>query len=341
MQHSSRLRHAIWPTMLVLVVTLWVGCGPSVESQQRQVDSTGTEKRTEAAQGEATPASEPGAERNDDSSAEPSDPGTTETAPEAGKVTRTAGPTSDPVPEADPAPWTEPEKEPDLGPPLVDNREDLRPLDPPRPVWIDTKNKRVIVVGQICRTEAGLELFACLRNTKEHEAIVTVGVQAATVHAGLVLLGAEAGHPARWDPEYRPATGTEIEVSVVWKDKQGKRRTARAQDWIREAKTGKAMTHPFVFAGSGFWKDEETSKEYYQAEGGDFICVSNFTTAMLDVPIESSQANDALMFHAFTERIPPRGTPVTLILTPKLRTATPHEISERATPTDRLGSAYP
>ena len=44
-------------------------------------------------------------------------------------------------------------------------------------------------------------------------------------------------------------------------------------------KTGKAMTYPWVFAGSRFWTDEETGKQYYQAEGGDFICVSNFGTA--------------------------------------------------------------
>jgi len=39
---------------------------------------------------------------------------------------------------------------------------------------------------------------------------------------------------------------------------------------------------------------------------------------MLDLPIESSQANNALMFKAYTERIPPLGTPVTVLLRPKL-----------------------
>jgi hypothetical protein len=42
---------------------------------------------------------------------------------------------------------------------------------------------------------------------------------------------------------------------------------------------------------------------------------------MLDLPIESSQSNEALLFRAFTERIPPLGTPVTLLLTPKLEKA--------------------
>jgi hypothetical protein len=77
------------------------------------------------------------------------------------------------------------------------------------------------------------------------------------------------------------------------------------------------LDQPWIFGGSGFWKDESTGKEYYQAEGGDFICVANFPSAMLDLPIESSESNADLLFQAFTERIPPRGTPVTLILKPK------------------------
>ena len=64
-------------------------------------------------------------------------------------------------------------------------------------------------------------------------------------------------------------------------------------------------------------EDERTGRKHYMAEGGDFICVSNFSTATLDLPIKSSQTNTALMFRAFTERIPPRGTPVTLELKPK------------------------
>ena len=125
------------------------------------------------------------------------------------------------------------------------------------------------------------------------------------------------GGPVRFDPMYVPAKGTEIEITLVWKDEKGKRTTARAQDWILDAETNEPMTHPWVFAGSGFWVDERAGKTHYMADGGDFICVSNFPTAMLDLPIESSQATNALMYRALTSAIPPLGTPVTLILTPK------------------------
>ncbi|HUT10201.1 MAG TPA: YdjY domain-containing protein [Thermoguttaceae bacterium] len=205
-----------------------------------------------------------------------------------------------------------------LGQPLVDQPENLKRLDPARPLWIDLKNRRVVMIGQVCQREAMLEMFACLRDTKEHESVLSVDVEAFKVHAGLLAVGAQVGHPVKFDPVYAPAAGTEIEIALVYKDEKDRRRKARAQDWIHDAATGKAMAHPFVFAGSGFWKDEQTGKRQYFAEGGDFICVSNFSSAMLDVPIQSSQGNDQLMFRAFTKRIPPLGTPVTMILTPKL-----------------------
>lgn len=191
-------------------------------------------------------------------------------------------------------------------------------LSPDFDVWIDPTRKAVIVDGQICLREGMLEMLACTRNTKEHESIVSANTKAFLVHAGLLSLGAEPGRPVQFVPKYRPPEGTEIDIVVEWRDEKGNPQTARAQDWILDINTKKAMIHPFVFAGSSFWTDEETGKKFYQAEGGDFICVSNFSTAMLDIPIESSQQNTELGFEAFTKRIPPIGAPVRLILTPKL-----------------------
>lgn len=194
-----------------------------------------------------------------------------------------------------------------------------RRLSPKYPIWIDTKEKAVLVDGQICLREGMLEMFACTRNTKEHEAIVTVDTKAYLVHAALLSLGAEQGHPVQFQPEYKPPTGAEVKVLVRYRDAKGKEQTARAQDWIKDIKTKKEMAYPFVFAGSSFWTDPDNGKKYYQAEGGDFVCVSNFGTAMLDIPVKSSQSNEELEFEAFTEKIPPLGAPVRLVFKPKLK----------------------
>ena len=207
---------------------------------------------------------------------------------------------------------------PDLGPPLVDNPDRLKQLHPFYPVWFDPDGKQVVMVGAVCQRETPLELFACVRGSKEHESVVAIATKAYVVHAGLLAAGAEAGNPVQFYPKYVPARGTEIEVTVCWKDEQGKTRRARAQDWVRDANTKKAMQHPWVFAGSQFSKNETTGERFYHADGeGDLICVSNFPSAVLDVPVKSSDSDASLMFDAFTERIPPRGTPVTVILTPK------------------------
>jgi uncharacterized repeat protein (TIGR01451 family) len=209
---------------------------------------------------------------------------------------------------------------PDLGPPLVDNAKELTRLHPEFPIWVDRKNKRVVVLGAVCSRECPLELFACLWTSKDYESVVSVPGRASFVHAGLLAVGAESGSPVQFRPKYVPARGPEIEVTVVWNDQQGKRQTARAQDWVREVKTKKAMTQPWVFGGSGIRKDPETGEKAYYADlTGELICVSNFASAMLDLPIESTSSDAELMFETFTERIPPRGTPVTLILTPKLK----------------------
>ena len=74
------------------------------------------------------------------------------------------------------------------------------------------------------------------------------------------------------------------------------------------------MTAKFVFVGSSMYKDEDTGEEYYQAEGGHVICTSNFGDALLDVKEESSASDGAQSYEGWTEHIPPKGTPVLLML---------------------------
>jgi hypothetical protein len=221
-------------------------------------------------------------------------------------------------PEGQPArTGTPPEDEKVVPPPKLPAPEGAKKLPAPDQVWVDAKQKQVLVDGYVALREGYLEMFACLAGTKEHESVIAVQSKAKTIHAALLAMGAKPGGPVQFRPEFRPPRGTEIDVEVRWLD-GGKWKSARAQQWIRDAATKQPMTQPWVFAGSYFAKDPQTGKEFYMAESGDFICVSNFSTAMLDIPIESSQANEALMFEANPDRIPQLGTPVRLVLTPKL-----------------------
>jgi|GEM_PF-1329654 len=183
-------------------------------------------------------------------------------------------------------------------------------------LWVDVKGKRVFADGYIAQREAYLEMFACPAETKEHESIVGVLAQSEEVHAALLAVGAKQGTPVRFDTEYIPATGQPIRIWVMWYDEQGQFQTTDARRWVRHVGTEDSLKLDWVFVGSSLWKDPTDGRVYYQANAGEMICVSNFSTALMDLPVESSDANNQLLFDAFTPRIPPQGTPVRLMLVP-------------------------
>ena len=195
-----------------------------------------------------------------------------------------------------------------------DRHPELKRLSKTEEVWIDKAGKAVVVGGRIVLDRGPIEVFACVEKTKEHEAIVAARSSAKLVHAALLAIGLDPGSPVSFDPEYVPAKGAKVRVRLRWKDADGKQHEAPAQDWIRNAQTGKPLDADWVFAGSAFWRDPNDGVEYYQADGGDLICVSNFPTAMLDLPLESSQSNEELLFEAFEGRVPPRDTEVDIVL---------------------------
>jgi hypothetical protein len=222
-------------------------------------------------------------------------------------------------------------------PPLPEP-EGARRLSEQDRLWIDVKNHEVLIDGYVALRRGMLEMFACPAGTKEHESVVAVHTKAATVHAALLAVGAVEGHPVRYRPEFAPPEGTEIAIEVRWRNAAGEWQSGRAQDWVRDVKTKKPMTQDWVFAGSGFWTDDKTGKRYYMAEQGDLICVSNFTTATLDVPFESSQSNEGLLFEANTDAIPLAGVPVRVVLKPVLKDDAEKGAADGAEPAERNGA---
>jgi hypothetical protein len=116
-----------------------------------------------------------------------------------------------------------------------------------------------------------------------------------------------------------------------------------AQQLIREIGTESEMKYDWVFVGSGTWKHPDTGEEIYLGDGGEFICVSNFGAATLDLPIESSSEAYGLLFQAYTERIPDLGTLVLLVLEPEVESsvAPPAGSSDAAAPSSREKLAQP
>ena len=182
---------------------------------------------------------------------------------------------------------------------------------------VQGNKRRAVVEASVCLREGMLEEFLCRKYTKEHESILAADIDARDLHKALVLTGVEPGSPAVFDPEFKPATGPHIKVSVRY-EKDGKSITVPAQDWIRDAQTKKPITVDWVFAGSKLVTDplEPKNPPIYLANNGDVISVSNFDCSLLDIAVRSTDKNANLAYEAFTDRIPPEKTKVEVVLEP-------------------------
>lgn len=200
--------------------------------------------------------------------------------------------------------------------PVRDRHPDLRRLSPTDEIWIDVARRQVVVGTRVALDAGPIEVFACPRGTKDYEAVLSTLASARLVHTALLAIGLEPGNPVSFDPEYVAATGPPVSVTLRWQDADGTVREARGQDWVRDARTRRPLEVDWVFAGSRRWQDERDGTDVYEADQGDLVCVSNFPSATLDLPIESSDTNEELLFEVFAGRVPSRGTVVDMILTP-------------------------
>lgn len=276
----------------------------------------------------------------------------------------------------------------------ADAKAEPQPLNKEGTVLLDKAGGRLLLKTRVALREGVLEMLCCLKQTKEHESILSLDAKAYVVHTGLLALGAKPGAPVNFVPVFQPPTGQKIDIFVSWTDEKGRAQRVPAHSWIRnsthrfwsetlaqlpdgldlpantelrydaklkelswygpmtererdrflalskneafraaigrfyQAGQSREMQADWVFAGSGFATDPGTGRKVYMAEEGDLICVANFTSAMIDVSANSSNADDTRLFEAFTERIPPRDTPVTIELIP---------IFEKAAPADKAG----
>ncbi|AWM36084.1 hypothetical protein GobsT_61570 [Gemmata obscuriglobus] len=229
---------------------------------------------------------------------------------------------------AQPPEQPKPEELPEY--PLLDKANKLSPISPDKKAVFaeiapDGKDKTKVVRSalacEVCLREGPLEQFLCKKGTKEHEAIVRVDVDAEFVHLAIIAAGGKTGTPTGFvDPKteeakYTPATGSRVNVSVYYKYK-GKLHTHAAQEWIWDTKKKTPMAHHWVFAGSRFIKDPDNpnAKPYYGANTGDIFSISNFPYSTLEIPAQISKDEAQLTYEAKTDKIPPLGSKVWVLL---------------------------
>ncbi|MDB5311848.1 MAG: hypothetical protein JWO38_6050 [Gemmataceae bacterium] len=242
------------------------------------------------------------------------------------------GTAAQPPEKADPDPRAK-DAEPLPEAPKLDAKNDLIPLNREKTFLLEVvpaakpdekpKAVRVLLATEVCLREGPLEVFLCKKGTKEHEAVVRVDLDAKLIHAALLATGAKPGAPAQFvnpktnEPDYKPASGTTIKVSVHYR-KDGKLHSHSAREWVWNSMKKKPVETDWVFAGSHEIKDPDRPNDppFYGANSGEVISVSNFPYSMLDLPIEISKDDANLNFEAKTDRIPPLFSKVWVILEP-------------------------
>ncbi len=122
-------------------------------------------------------------------------------------------------------------------------------------LWFDPKEKQLVIKARVALRDGYLEHLLCLERTKEHESILATEAPPRLIHAGLLLTGAETGHPVRFQPKFEPPTGTPIVITLQWTDKDGTLQKTNAREWVKDQQSGKTLAENWVFAGSDLFTD--------------------------------------------------------------------------------------
>jgi len=186
-------------------------------------------------------------------------------------------------------------------------------------IEFDLKGKQIRMDGRISLGAGVVELFACIRGTKDYESVVALDCQPYDLHVGLLALGLKPGRPvSRQDVGGLPV-GPTVLVRVEWKDKNGAVVRRRAEELIRNVKTNTPMEPAgWVFVGSQFIRAEEGGKELYAASvTGAVITTYHDPTTVLDNPRPTG--GDDTLFVVDEKVVPPVGTPVVVIVEPETK----------------------
>ena len=147
------------------------------------------------------------------------------------------------------------------------------------------RRRRLVLRARVVLREGPLEHLLCLKGTKEHEAILATAAAPRQIHAGLLLTGAEAGHPVRFLPKFEPPTGTadrhRAGMGRGRQDPQGRRPRLGPRRATKKPARPPTGSSPAASSST----DPTTKKPYYAADDGDLITVANFASAILDLPV--------------------------------------------------------
>ncbi|MDP6636617.1 MAG: YdjY domain-containing protein [Phycisphaerae bacterium] len=192
------------------------------------------------------------------------------------------------------------------------------------PIALDLKKRTISFSAEVCQREVMLEFMICRTGTKEHESILRSDVLPSHIHGGLLAMGLTRGKPARWSTgrdgvsRFGPPQGPELDITLEWTDKDGKKHKDIAGAWLQGVGKKKLPApKTWVFVGSDMLPDNTYAADI----NGEIVSVSNFSSSLIDVPFESSskggEGNVQAEYMANPKVVPPIGTKVKVTIAPR------------------------
>lgn len=190
---------------------------------------------------------------------------------------------------------------------------------------IDLKQREVRMQAEVCCTSGILEYLVCLPGTFEHESIFVTTCRPELLHAALLLIGLEPHPPSGPDPEAWWQEGaarkaSHVRLEVVWQEGEKTHRKDMAALLVnREAKGAEDGPDTWLFVGSFFHR--AGAREIYAARIEGVVvgiwfqpsCVIQYGRKTGN-PYRGTDLGMAVRETA----VPPRGTRVELIFSPRL-----------------------
>ncbi len=240
------------------------------------------------------------------------------------------------------------------GPAPAPSQTPAKPQAPKVPgVTLDRQARTLDIEAEVCLREGDwLELLACAKGTKEHEAVLAVHAKPSDVHLALLLIGLEPGSPIRVERKGDDITvheprGPRVGVWLRY-EKDGAAVEVPAHEWIVNQKTKKPLEdNVWLFAGSRFEMariptrplaedpDKQTfeEKEVYSADyNGAIFSLVNFGDDVLTRRTKMDNRSDDATWGVNTAAVPRLGTKV--IIRVKALDAPPKDHEAQAKPND-------
>jgi hypothetical protein len=188
----------------------------------------------------------------------------------------------------------------------------------PPPVKVFLKEKRLEFEAKTCIVGGTipLEVLLCDPGGRVHETLLVTEVNPYDIWQGLLLLGLEMSYGPRGQFDDRLLDGDRVLIFVEWKDKENKPVRVWAEDLIYNMNTAKAMERTgWLFTGSHFVTNPQTgANELLAMLRGEIAVTWHLPGAILDNPSPDGANKD--IYKVYEGRVPERGTPVTVIMTP-------------------------